>query len=191
MFIASQVALHKFGLCKFDNIQTYSIGIGLVIYASIYLYLLYNYDELIPMFNKFIIYIICIDLLLSTVYYMGVSPPNDDNVNGGDIKQIDNQNTVSESKTESETDTDTESDTESDLDYDSLDLGLEPEQEHQEPELDTQEQVFEHQEPELDTQEPEQEQEPEQILDTQTHDTELEIKPKRGRKRIIKPTLNL
>jgi hypothetical protein len=53
-----------------NDITTYSIAIGLIIYTSIYLYLLFYNDEYLSIFNKFIIYIIAIDLLLSTFYYL-------------------------------------------------------------------------------------------------------------------------
>ncbi len=69
MFIISQYLLHKSNLCSSDNISTYSIAIGLIIYSSIYLYLLYYNNDLLFIFNKFIIFIIGIDLLLSTFYH--------------------------------------------------------------------------------------------------------------------------
>lgn len=69
MFIISQLLLHKSKMCNQENISTYAIAIGLVIYASIYLYLLFYQNDYVFMFNKFIIYIISIDLLLSTFYY--------------------------------------------------------------------------------------------------------------------------
>ena len=53
-----------------NDITTYSIAIGLIIYTSIYLYLLFYNGEYLSIFNKFIIYIIAIDLLLSTFYYL-------------------------------------------------------------------------------------------------------------------------
>ena len=69
MFIISQYLLHKSNLCNSDNISTYSIAVGLLIYSSIYLYLLYYNNEFLFIFNKFIIFIIGIDLLLSTFYH--------------------------------------------------------------------------------------------------------------------------
>jgi hypothetical protein len=56
-------------MCNFDNISTYAIGSGVIIYAAIYLYLLFNNTEYLSLFNKFVIYIISIDLLLSTFFY--------------------------------------------------------------------------------------------------------------------------
>lgn len=69
MFIISQYLLHKSKLCSSDNISTYSIAVGLIIYSSIYLYLLYYNNDFLFIFNKFIIFIIGIDLLLSTFYH--------------------------------------------------------------------------------------------------------------------------
>lgn len=73
MFVISQFALHKSNMCKFNNISTYAIASGLIIYASIYLYLLFYNNDYVALFNKFIIYIIGIDLLLSTFYYFNTS----------------------------------------------------------------------------------------------------------------------
>jgi hypothetical protein len=76
MFIISQYILQKSNVCNPDNISTYAIATGLIIYASIYLYLLYYNDEFLYLFNKFIIYIIGIDLLLSTFYYFSSEKAN-------------------------------------------------------------------------------------------------------------------
>jgi hypothetical protein len=73
MFVISQFALHKSNMCKFNNISTYAIASGLIVYASIYLYLLFYNNDYVSLFNKFIIYIIGIDLLLSTFYYFNTS----------------------------------------------------------------------------------------------------------------------
>jgi len=73
MFVISQFALHKSNMCKFNNISTYAIASGLIVYASIYLYLLFYNNDYVALFNKFIIYIIGIDLLLSTFYYFNTS----------------------------------------------------------------------------------------------------------------------
>lgn len=76
MFIVSQYLLHKTNVCRTDNISTYAIASGLVIYASIYLYLLFYNNEYLSLFNKFIIYIIGIDLLLSTFYVFNNTKSN-------------------------------------------------------------------------------------------------------------------
>jgi hypothetical protein len=73
MFVISQYLLNASGTCKNVNqVSTYSIVTGLVLYASIYLYLLFYNEEYLNIFNKFIIYIIIIDLLLSTFYYFSI-----------------------------------------------------------------------------------------------------------------------
>jgi len=64
MFALSQLFLEKFKIVK-HNVQTFSIIIGLVLYASIYLYLLYTNNEYFTFYNNFGIYIILIDLLIS------------------------------------------------------------------------------------------------------------------------------
>ena len=70
MFILSQCILHKCSsLTKLETISTYSIILGLIVYSTIYLYILYTNVDYIYIFNKFIIYIVGIDLLLSTFYY--------------------------------------------------------------------------------------------------------------------------
>ena len=56
MFVISQFALHKSNMCKFNNISTYAIASGLIVYASIYLYLLFYNNDYVALFNKFIIY---------------------------------------------------------------------------------------------------------------------------------------
>lgn len=69
MFIVSQFLLQKLNMCTYSSLPSYSIVVGLIIYASIYLYLLYYKQETIVIFNKFIIYIIGVDLLLSIFFY--------------------------------------------------------------------------------------------------------------------------
>lgn len=69
MFFLSQVALHKFKLCHQKDLSTYSIATGIAIYAGIYLYFLYYNEPLLSVFNKFLFYVISVDLLLSTFYF--------------------------------------------------------------------------------------------------------------------------
>lgn len=69
MFILSQLLLKYSKTCKSDSIPSYSIVLGILLYATIYLYILYKHDDYVVIFNKFIIYIVGIDLLLSSVYY--------------------------------------------------------------------------------------------------------------------------
>ena len=73
MFIISQYLLKTSGTCKnINQVSTYSIITGLILYASIYLYLLFYNTEYLTIFNKFLIYIIIVDLLLSTFYYFNI-----------------------------------------------------------------------------------------------------------------------
>lgn len=70
MFILSQYLLNLTGLCtNYQQLLSYSIALGLILYSSIYLYLLFYNNEFLPMFNSFIFYIIIVDLVLSTYYY--------------------------------------------------------------------------------------------------------------------------
>lgn len=70
MFIVSQYLLNLTGLCAtYQQLLSYSIALGLILYSSIYLYLLFYNNEFLPMFNSFIFYIIIVDLVLSTYYY--------------------------------------------------------------------------------------------------------------------------
>jgi hypothetical protein len=69
MFVLSQIALNKSKACRTSSIPSYSIAMGLVVYASVYLYLLFYHNDYISIFNKFVIYIIGIDLLLSAFFY--------------------------------------------------------------------------------------------------------------------------
>jgi hypothetical protein len=70
MFSVSQVLLEKFKLTGTDNVVTYSIVIGISLYAGIYAYLLFKQPELLPMFNKFILFVVGIDCLISTILYI-------------------------------------------------------------------------------------------------------------------------
>ena len=93
MFIISQVLFSKLNICLDSNIVTYSIITGLVIYALIYFYLLFYNGDMLSIFNKFIIYIIGLDLLLSTFYqfspnlHQGDIDDNDDDDNDTDDTQ--------------------------------------------------------------------------------------------------------
>ena len=71
MFLLSQFLLNNAKTCDtYDKLVTYSIITGLVLYTSTYLYFLFYKNEYLGLFNKFIIYIITIDLLLSTAYHL-------------------------------------------------------------------------------------------------------------------------
>ena len=95
MFSLSQLVLRYSNFCKESSISSYSIAIGVMLYASIYLYLLFYYHDILTIFNKFIIYIISVDLLVSIFLHMNnvdsdsknESTPNnqlDDEINNDD-----------------------------------------------------------------------------------------------------------
>lgn len=69
MFVLSQYLLNSSGMCNPQQITSYSIALGLILYSSIYLYILFYNNEYLSVFNKFIIYIVVVDLLLSAFYY--------------------------------------------------------------------------------------------------------------------------
>ena len=114
MFVISQYLLNLSGTCKnINQISTYSIITGLVLYASIYLYLLFYNNEYLNIFNKFIIYIIIIDLLLSTFYYFNLQKS---------FKYSDDNSINIETYNKLKQDTNTQENQESDLE--SVDMSL-------------------------------------------------------------------
>lgn len=89
MFVLSQYILNTTGMCTTTKqISTYSIATGLILYGAVYLYILYYNEEYLSIFNKFIIYIILIDLLLSAFYYYNLykaeAVGDEDNAEEGD-----------------------------------------------------------------------------------------------------------
>lgn len=69
MFVVSQYLLNLSKVCTTSQqINTYSIALGLILYGSIYLYILFYNNEYLNIFNKFIIYVVGVDLLLSAFY---------------------------------------------------------------------------------------------------------------------------
>jgi hypothetical protein len=77
MFVLSQYLLNASGMCKTQQILSYSIALGLIVYSSIYLYLLFYNNDYLSIFNKFIIYIVVVDLLLSAFYYFNLQEKED------------------------------------------------------------------------------------------------------------------
>ena len=72
MFVLSQYLLNTSGMCKTQQILSYSIALGLILYSSIYIYLLFYNEEYLSIFNKFIIYIVVVDLLLAAFYFFNL-----------------------------------------------------------------------------------------------------------------------
>lgn len=77
-------------MCVPSSIPSYSVAIGLVLYAAIYLYLLFYHEDYIGIFNKFIIYIIGVDLLLSAFYYLSANDTTQSNELSHDLNIADN-----------------------------------------------------------------------------------------------------
>ena len=157
MFVLSQYILKKSDVCNINNISTYAIAIGLVIYASIYLYFLFYNNEYLSIFNKFIIYIVGIDLLLSTFYYYNMENTLNNYEPINDIENPPHMRVIDEEDTNSDSDYQNKSDDE----Y--------LEEEDQEEETQDQEEEIQDQEEEIQDQEQIQEQiqDQEQIQQTQ------------------------
>lgn len=110
MFLLSNFMLKQMGSIKSSSaIATYSIAIGLVIYAALYVYVLFYHHNQLAMFNTILIYVVSIDLLLSSALYN---------------KQILDKNeseSESESENENESEIDIETESINDLNVDSDD----------------------------------------------------------------------
>lgn len=116
MFIISQYILKQSNVVPdLMTMTTYSIVSGIVIYASLYAYILLYHKSLLPFFNKIIAYVVGVDVLLSMIYYYTImnsqkSTIPDDKVN--DV--VDNE---SGSYTDSDAGSDADSDVDSDGEY--------------------------------------------------------------------------
>lgn len=102
MFLISQYLINKMGTCEnITKVSVYSIISGVILYAVIYLYLLFYNEELLVIFNKYIIYIVIIDLILSTFYYLTLPKRNKINEI---IHNIEKSDYIKNEETESEGD---------------------------------------------------------------------------------------
>lgn len=116
MFIISQYILKQSNVVPdLMTMTTYSIVSGIVIYASLYAYILLYHKSLLPFFNKIIAYVVGVDVLLSMIYYYTImnsqkSTIPDDKVN--DVVDDD-----SGSYTDSDAGSDADSDVDSDGEY--------------------------------------------------------------------------
>ena len=119
MFVLSQYLLNSSGMCNPQQITSYSIALGLILYSSIYLYILFYNNEYLSVFNKFIIYIVVVDLLLSAFYYFNsqekedspslvlnndTDDDDDDEEDGEDEDEEDNEYTSESDEEEQELD---------------------------------------------------------------------------------------
>jgi len=90
MFIISQYILNISGICTdAQQVPLYSIALGLVLYSSLYLYILFYNSDYLGVFNTFVIYVIIGDLVLSAFYYF-----NQQNTRDSSINFIDNKNYI-------------------------------------------------------------------------------------------------
>lgn len=70
MFLLSNFILKNTGVVKSSSaISTYSIAIGMVIYAALYVYILFYHQDKLAFFNTILIYVVSFDLLLSSALY--------------------------------------------------------------------------------------------------------------------------
>lgn len=123
MFVISQYILNKSGICKdIQQVSTYSIAVGLVVYSSIYLYVLFYNNEYLSVFNKFIMYIVIVDILLSIFYYFSIQKkvdypfiePDNEEYDDSNVNKLDGlyNSSESEGQIESESEIQLESETE-------------------------------------------------------------------------------
>lgn len=115
MFIISHFILDQTKMLNIDHISSYAITIGMIVYASIYLYLLFYNNDYLSIFNKFIIYIIGIDLLLSTFYYFNSSNSKNTHFSNNKLTSQNDENYFADMESYSSTDIDTHSELESDF----------------------------------------------------------------------------
>lgn len=125
MFVLSQYLLNASGMCKTQQILSYSIALGLILYSSIYLYLLFYNNDYLSIFNQFIIYIVVVDLLLSAFYYFNLQEDKNQQTKlqiRNDDKEKHQNTYESIHKYDSESDDDSESDEENESDEEDDDL---------------------------------------------------------------------
>jgi len=91
MFLVSQLALRHLKACDTSSIPSYSIAIGIVLYATVYLYVLFYKPEFIYMFNKFLIYIVSVDLLLATFVHIKNNDADNPDVAISDAEDCDKE----------------------------------------------------------------------------------------------------
>lgn len=120
MFVVSQYLLKSTD--SFKNamqISSYAIVMGLVLYASVYLYLLFYNNEYLSMFNTFIIYIILVDLLLFGFHYYSMERRFIQKINQqNESFNINDDTEESDLLSESDLNSDSESESESNIDSD-------------------------------------------------------------------------
>ena len=208
MFSLSQLVLRYSSFCKESSISSYSIAIGVMLYASIYLYLLFYYHDILPVFNKFIIYIISVDLLVSIFLHMNNSNSTSNSSYKNDSDSLETNNKIENQLSDSDDSLTSESESdiaESDIEVhscDDLELDfsqqlnqLEQNPQYQEYQENQQNQENQEELQDQDTQEVQNQDTQEQVIDLNINnevskeldyiydnDSELEKPKKRGRK---------
>lgn len=96
MFILTQYLLKNFLYTNIsdNSLSTYTVVIGLVIYALFYSYFLMYNRELLPFFNKIIIYVIGVDLLISAFYNYNIQLQNTHLNDNPSIQHLENLNNI-------------------------------------------------------------------------------------------------
>ncbi len=76
MFALSLYLINKTKLCKVSQTIMYSVALGLILYSSIYVYLLFYNESYLSVFNNFVLYILLTDLSISIFYYYKLQQSN-------------------------------------------------------------------------------------------------------------------
>lgn len=93
MFIVSQYILRLMNVKSINKEITYSIILGLIFYTSLYLYILYYKEDFLNIFNKFIVYIVIGDLMLTTLYiYLSKNSKNQSSKLLNDLDTFEKEN---------------------------------------------------------------------------------------------------
>ena len=119
MFILTQYLLKNFlsSHISDNSLPTYTVVIGLVVYALFYSYFLMYNRELLPFFNKIIIYVIGIDLLVSAFYNYNIQLQNT-HLNDHPSHHLENLNNIEYNLIQDNIDDDTHDDEENDEEND-------------------------------------------------------------------------
>jgi hypothetical protein len=118
-FLISQYVLNSSGIFGLSSKETpvYSIALGLVLYGGIYLYILFYNNEYLTVYNKFVVYIVILDCLLSAFYYLSNKNKEETDLNYDEdykledfnLSEIDEDNEEEDLEVETEVEGDEES----------------------------------------------------------------------------------
>lgn len=76
MFSIVQYVLNNFKICSFNNLISFSLFFGALLYIIIYIYILIYKPQTLNNLYQWIIYIIILDILLSLFYYINLEKEN-------------------------------------------------------------------------------------------------------------------